>query len=367
MFTLFFGFLSSLVLTLILVRYSYIHNHLSADDQLNGPQKIHTIPVPRIGGLSIFIGLCVAVITRLFQNPSDGQFLLAATACSFPAFAIGFAEDLTKKIRVLTRLFIVSMGALIAIYFLGININRIDMPWIDSALSTPLLSILITCFAITGLANAYNIIDGFNGLASMVGIITLMAIAYVAFRVEDIPMVIMALALIGSIAGFFIWNYPRGLIFLGDGGAYLIGFWIAIASILLINRNPQVSPWFALIINAYPVFETLFTIWRRKVHQGKNPGLPDAAHFHSLIYRRLLKWAHVTREPQFINNSSFSANARTSPYLWLLSSMSIMPGLLWWNHTWILQIACIVFCVSYWWIYKSIVHFNTPTWLKNRS
>jgi UDP-N-acetylmuramyl pentapeptide phosphotransferase/UDP-N-acetylglucosamine-1-phosphate transferase len=291
---------------------------------------------------------------------------MTAIACSIPAFAIGLTEDITKKIRVLTRLLMVSIGAFIAIYCLGLGINRLDIPWVDTALSIPFLSILITCFAITGLANAYNIIDGFNGLASMVGIITLMAIAYVAFRVGDVPMVIMALALIGSIAGFFVWNYPRGLIFLGDGGAYLIGFWIGITSILLVNRNPQISPWFALIINAYPVFETLFTIWRRKVHQGKSPGLPDAAHFHSLIYRRLLKWAHVTQPLHYADKTSFSANARTSPYLWLLSSMAIIPGVLWWNYTWVLQLACAVFCVSYWWIYKSIVIFNTPIWLKKR-
>jgi UDP-N-acetylmuramyl pentapeptide phosphotransferase/UDP-N-acetylglucosamine-1-phosphate transferase len=199
----------------------------------------------------------------------------------------------------------------------------------------------------------------------MVGMIALMAIAYVAFRVGDIPMVIMPLALIGSIAGFFIWNYPRGLIFLGDGGAYLIGFWIAISSILIINRNSQISPWFALVINAYPVFETLFTIWRRKVHQGKSPGLPDAAHFHSLIYRRLLRWAYVPKMNFNGTESAFSANAKTSPYLWLLSSMAIMPGVLWWNLTWVLQLSCVIFCISYWWIYKSIVHFNTPNWLKN--
>lgn len=366
MFSLFFGFLSSLILTLVLVRYSHLHDHISADNEMGGPQKFHTIPVPRIGGIGVFIGLCVACLTRLIQNQPEGLFLITAIACSIPAFAIGLTEDFTKKIRVLTRLLVVSMGAFIAIFYLGLSINRLDIPWIDSALSVPIVSILITCFAITGLANAYNIIDGFNGLASMVGIITLMAIAYVAFRVGDVLLVIMALALIGGVAGFFIWNYPRGLIFLGDGGAYLIGFWIGVTSILLINRNPQVSPWFALIINAYPVFETLFTIWRRKVHQGKSPGLPDAAHFHSLIYRRLLKWAHVTQQPEVSGESHFSANAKTSPYLWLLSSMAIIPGVLWWNYTWVLQLACIVFCVSYWWIYRSIVLFNTPGWLKSR-
>ena len=364
MLTFLFGFLSSLIATLLLVRYSHLHR-FSADSQLTGPQKFHSTPVPRVGGLGIFIGLCIASFIRTLQNFDDGILLITAITCSFPVFAIGLAEDIIKKIRVLTRLSIVAIGALLAIHFLGIRITNLDTPLVDAALAIPIISILFTCFAITGLSNAYNIIDGFNGLAGMVGMIALMAIAYVAFRVGDVPMVIMPLALIGSIAGFFIWNYPRGLIFLGDGGAYLIGFWIAITSILVINRNPQISPWFALIINAYPVFETLFTIWRRKVHQGKSPGLPDAAHFHSLIYRRLLRWAHV---PYTNNNeieSAFSANAKTSPYLWLLSSMAIIPGILWWNLTWVLQLSFFIFCISYWWIYRSIVHFKTPSWLKS--
>lgn len=126
-----------------------------------------------------------------------------------------------------------------------------------------------------------------------------------------------------------------------------------------------ISPWFTLIINTYPVFETLFTIWRRKVHQGKSPCLPDAAHFHSLIYRRLLRWANVPQKNSTEPEATFYANATTSPYLWLLSSMAIMPGVLWWHLTCALQLSFFVFCVSHWWIYKSIVQFNTPNWLKN--
>ena len=216
---LLFGFLSSLILTLVLVRYSHLHARFSADNPLTGPHKVHDIPVPRIGGLGIFLGLCIASFVRALQNFDDGLFLFTAIACSFPAFVIGITEDISKKISVFTRLFIVAIGGLLAIYFLGVRIINLDMIFIDSALALPMISIIFTCFAITGLANAYNIIDGFNGLAAMVGIISLMAIAYVAFRVGDIPMVIIPLALIGSIAGFFVWNYPRGLIFLGDGGA----------------------------------------------------------------------------------------------------------------------------------------------------
>jgi hypothetical protein len=136
---------------------------------------------------------------------------------------------------------------------------------------------------------------------------------------------------------------------------------IAALSILLVKRNPMVSPWFALLVNAYPIFETLFTIWRRKIHQGKNPGLPDAAHFHSLIYRRLIRWAEVHESKK---TASYSKNANTSPYLWLLSSFAVFPAVIWWDITWVLQCAALLFCISYIWIYNAVVKFKTPDILK---
>jgi UDP-N-acetylmuramyl pentapeptide phosphotransferase/UDP-N-acetylglucosamine-1-phosphate transferase len=195
----------------------------------------------------------------------------------------------------------------------------------------------------------------------MVAIISLLAIGYVAFKANDPVLASTCLIVIGAIGGFFIWNYPRGLIFLGDGGAYLIGYLIATLSILLVIRNSSVSPWFALLVNAYPIFETLFTIWRRKVHQGKNPGLPDGAHFHSLIYRRVIRWAEVHESNE---TASYAKNAKTSPYLWFLSSLAVFPAIVWWQTTWILQCFALLFCVSYVMVYNAVVKFKTPSILK---
>ena len=158
--------------------------------------------------------------------------------------------------------------------------------------------------------------------------------------------------------GFFIWNYPRGLIFLGDGGAYLIGFWIAILSILTVSRHGEVSPWFALVLNAYPILETIFTIYRRKFHQGKSPGHPDGIHFHSLIFRRILNKSHITNESDW-----FSANAKTSPYLWVFSSLAVIPAILFYNSTYILMGCLLTFILCYVWLYRRVVTFKTPTWM----
>ena len=359
------AFFVSLLATLALVRYQHLHHHFSGDSDLSGPQKFHSHSVPRIGGIGIFLAILVAgAVASGFFKLERGLLLLQLTCCALPAFLVGLIEDVTKKIGVKSRLFATAISALLAGYFLKVWVVDVDISTIDWLLSFSLLSIIFTVIAITGLANAYNIIDGFNGLASMVAMISLLAIGYVAFKTNDAPLANTCLIMIGAISGFFIWNYPRGLIFLGDGGAYLIGFSVATLSILLVNRNPSVSPWFVLLVNAYPIFETLFTIWRRKVHQGKNPGLPDGAHFHSLIYRRIIRWAeaHDTNE-----TASYAKNAKTSPYLWLLSTLGIFPAIIWWETTWVLQCFVLLFCVSYVWAYNAVVKFKTPKiikWLK---
>jgi UDP-GlcNAc:undecaprenyl-phosphate GlcNAc-1-phosphate transferase len=359
------AFFASLLVTLVLVRYQHLHEKLSSDTDLSGPQKFHTHAVPRIGGIGIFLAVLIAGLVAFgFFKLDRGFLLLQLVLCALPAFLMGLLEDLTKKIGVKTRLLATGLSALLAGYVLHSWITHIDVAFIDVILSMGVISIIFTVIAITGLANAYNIIDGFNGLASMVAMISLLAIGYIAFRANDPVLASTCLIMIGAIAGFFIWNYPRGLIFLGDGGAYFIGFCVATLSILLVNRNPSVSPWFVLLVNAYPIFETLFTIWRRKVHQGKNPGLPDGAHFHSLIYRRIIRWAEVHESK---DTASYAKNAKTSPYLWLLSTLAVFPAIIWWQTTWVLQCFALLFCVSYVWAYNAVVKFKTPAiirWFK---
>ncbi len=354
------AFLVSLISCLLIIRYQHLHSHVTGDSDLSGPQKFHHIIVPRIGGIAILLGLMTASLVRWLQDIPTDIDLGIILVCGLPAALMGLTEDMTKKIGVKARLLATACSALLVGHFLNAWIERIDLMGLDHLLGIPAISIIFTCIAIAGLANAYNIIDGFNGLASMVAMIALLAITYVAIRVGDNAIAIAALVMVGALAGFFLWNYPRGLIFLGDGGAYIIGFWIATLSILLVSRHSIISPWFAVLVNCYPIFETLFSIWRKKSHQGKSPGQADAAHFHSLIYRRIIRWTYIQRGEQ----SSHNANARTSPYLWLLSSIAVIPAVLWWQHTWLLQLAVLLFAISYVRFYVMIINFKIPRWLR---
>ena len=358
MISLLAAFFASFVATLLIIRFKHLHQQFSGDHDLSSPQKFHTESVPRIGGISVAFGLLAATLINLqssFTEPLKVTLLL----CTIPTFAIGLTEDLTKKISVKTRLFFTALAAALVVFLLDASITRVDIWGIDYLLGIPLVAIVFTVFAITGLVNAYNIIDGFNGLSSMIGIIALLSIAYVGFLVQDTAIISLSLIMVGAILGFFIWNYPRGLIFLGDGGAYLIGFWIATLSVILVVRHPSISPWFALLINAYPIIETLFSIYRRKIHQRKSPSLPDGIHFHTLIYRRILNLTAVKSEFDLLNS-----NARTAPYLWFLSSFAIVPAIIWWQSTPFLIAFTLLFTISYVWLYAKIVRFDTPKWMR---
>jgi UDP-N-acetylmuramyl pentapeptide phosphotransferase/UDP-N-acetylglucosamine-1-phosphate transferase len=352
------AFFTSFIATILIIRTQKLHSSFSGDQDFDGPQKFHTKAVPRIGGIAIGLGMFVAIAVR-FQSNVDNAVDLIFLFCAIPAFGIGIAEDLTKKISIRTRLIFTAFGALLANLFLGAQVNGLDLPLIDYAFAIPIVSVAFTVFAVTGLTNAYNIIDGFNGLSSMVGIISLLGLGYVGFKFNDPMIFSLSFTMASAILGFFIWNYPRGLIFLGDGGAYLIGFWIAILSILIVCRHGEISPWFAVLVNAYPILETLFTIYRRKFHQATSLGHPDGAHFHSLIFRRILNRKNISTEIEW-----FNANAKTSPYLWVLSTFSVIPAIFFYDSTPVLLGYFLIFVASYMWLYRRVVTFRTPQWMR---
>jgi len=355
------SFICSIVMTLLVVRSSAKHGRLTSDHDLGGPQKFHARPVPRVGGAGVMAAIVAGTaIMQIGATPATTP-LWMLIACSLPAFVAGITEDLTKNVSPRRRLFFTAVSASLAIWLLNAVIARTDIPGLDPLLIrwSPMVWML-TIFVIAGTANAINIIDGFNGLASMCVLMMVLALAYVSFRVGDTFVFTASLITAGAVLGFFLWNFPAGLIFLGDGGAYLLGFMLGELCILLVHRNGAVSPMFPLLLCAYPVFETIFTMYRRKVVRGVATGLPDGIHLHTLIHRRLVRWT-LENNPE--RRRLTRRNSMTSPYLWLLCLMSVIPSLLWWNSTAILSWFLLAFMVLYIWLYSRIVRFKTPRWM----
>jgi UDP-N-acetylmuramyl pentapeptide phosphotransferase/UDP-N-acetylglucosamine-1-phosphate transferase len=251
------------------------------------------------------------------------------------------------------------VSAALAVVLAGAAIDRTDIPGLDALVASTLGAAAITIFVVAGVANAVNIIDGFNGLASMCALLMLAGLAYVAFVVGDTTVAGMALMGIGALLGFFVWNFPAGLVFLGDGGAYFLGFYLAEVAILLLARNPTVSPMFPLLLCFYPVFETLFSIYRKKWLRGMSPGMPDGVHLHMLIFRRLMRWAVGRRDARHL----VRRNSMTSPYLWCLCSLSVLPAVLFYDSTPLQAVFLMLFALVYLGLYWRIVRFRAPRWL----
>lgn len=352
------AFFCSFVIGVLLVRFRHLHDRFSCDDDLDGVQKFHAIPVPRIGGIPVMLGLIVGVMILVLLTESSLGLLLLAVAQ--PAFIAGLAEDLTKRVGPLARLLATFLAAALGFWLLDACLSRLDLPGVDQLLASHwLLSLLFTVFAVGGVAHSINIIDGYNGLAGMVSVFVLMALAYVAFKVHDPQLMGLCFAATGAVLGFFLWNFPRGAIFAGDGGAYLIGFLIAELSVLLVARHSEVSPWFPLLLVIYPVFETLFSIYRRKFLQGRPVGAPDALHLHQMVYKRLVRWMVGSKEARHMTRR----NSMTSPYLWALSSLSVVPAMLFWNNSLVLIACAALFVLTYLYLYRMIVRFHSPRWM----
>ena len=359
MFSFLVSFVASALLTLLVIKQVKLHGP-ALDDNFHGVQKVHAHEVARIGGLSIFLAVVLSACISIWRVPEMGQWILSLLLCSAVAFVGGIVEDYTGRVSAMRRLVLTMVAALLAFFLLDAKLDRIDWPFTASwPIALLWLSLPITVLAVAGIANAINIIDGFNGLASVVVICMLVSLAYVAFQVGDVFVLVSALMVAGATAGFLIWNYPVGLIFLGDGGAYFIGFMLGELALLLVMRNPQVSTWYAALLLIYPAFETIFSAYRRIFVRGTSPAMPDGIHLHSLIFRRIVQWAVGRKEARAL----MRRNSLTSPYLWLFSLMAVIPATVFWRHSWILIFFCLLFVVSYVWLYARIVRFKSPRWM----
>ena len=328
----------------LIVRYEALHARWSHDPAHTGPQKFHAAPTPRIGGLEVMAGLFVsgAVLLAIEPIASSEQFGYLLLA-SLPAFLGGITEDVTKNVGPLTRLLLTMLAAAFGVWLLGAIIPRLDIPGFDTLLKWAPFAIAFTMFAVGGVANSINIIDGYNGLAAGHAVIVLAAMAWVSALVGDDFVFTSALAMIGALLGFLAWNYPKGKIFLGDGGAYLLGFWLAEISVLLVVRHPEVSPWFPMLLLVYPIFETLFSMYRRKFVQGQSPGQPDRMHMHQVIYMQLTRARTDVSDPASLTR----LNSMVAPFGWLMTLCCAVPALLFWGETRWLVAASLLFCGAY--------------------
>ena len=335
------------------------HGKLTGDSDLNKPQASHTRSTPRVGGLAVLAGSLAGLLVLGPGNMTLAWLWPVLFIAVMPVFVAGLLEDITKDIGSSKRLLAAFLSAAIAWWLIG-GVSRVGFGTADWLLSFWPVSLLFTMLAVGGCTHALNIVDGMNGLAGMVATLMAASIALVALQVQDIPIFLIATALASATLGFLVWNFPFGRVFLGDGGAYFLGFMLAELAVQLVVRNPGVSPFYALAVLFYPVFETLFSIWRRRFKRGTPVDQPDALHLHQLVFRRLVR---VTFSRNGRHAVPALCNAMTSPYLWVLTLIGLVPATIWWDNTLVLCLSLIVFAAVYIWIYSRLVSWRRPSWL----
>ena len=333
------------------------HGHWTAD-HVDGVQKMHTHIAARVGGVPIYMALVVA--WYLSNGSQAKQVLATALLAGLPALLLGLLEDVTKRVGVGARFLATMASGVCAWSLTGVALTEVDVLGLDQLLQIKFVAVIFTAVAIAGVANAVNIIDGMNGLAALTSIIMLAGLAAVSWQVADMALYGAALCAIAAVLGFFALNWPWGKLFLGDGGAYFLGFWVAWLSILLVERHAGVSPFAPLLICIYPVTEVLFSIWRRW-QRNSHPGHPDRHHFHSLFKRRYSRYfLRAKPDAGLRNHALLHRNASTGV---VVASMNLW-GLVcvYWAHgsTVLCLLAIVVYVAVYLTLYFKMVRYRWP-------
>ena len=330
-----------------LVWTQHWHGHFSMDGT-DGVQKHHTEPTPRIGGLAIVAGLLAA---WLLATPEVRAILGPMLLAGIPAFVFGLLEDITKRVGVLARLLATMCSGALAWYLTDVAMQDTGFPPLDWLLQFTPLAVLFTAFAVGGVANAINIIDGFNGLAAGSTAIMLGAMGLIALEVGDPALASVCLVLATCALGFGAVNWPLGKLFLGDGGAYLLGFCLAWVAVLLPMRSPQVNAWATILVCAYPVLEVFFSVRRRRQREGHHPGQPDKVHLHHLIHRRVVCQVLPQQRSEW-------KNGLTSPLCWLCAAGPAAWAVVFATNTPMLILGLVLASLAYAALYARLTQFR---------
>ncbi|WP_428311542.1 MraY family glycosyltransferase [Hydrocarboniphaga sp.] len=332
-------------------------------DRQQASHKSHVHVVPRLGAIPVAGGLLIALrALTLDGDDFDAETLFLALTL-LPALCIGLLEDFFQNLGTLVRLVTTMASAALGWWLLGAKLTFLDIGYLDPILANyAIAGFAMTLFAASGVSHAVNIVDGCNGLSSFVSMVILAAIAAVANVVGDSFIFSVAVLSVAALLGFFVWNFPFGRLFLGDGGAYFTGLLVAELSILLVCRNPGVSPWFPMLLGVYPIWETLYSAYRRMFVRGRSPGSPDRLHMHSLVYHRLIKSMSNAHNPRLQTLQSSLA----AMYMWPFALLAAVPAVLFWDQPQVLKISCAVFAVVYLVLYRNLVHFRARRLLQVR-
>jgi len=252
-------------------------HRIGAIDVPKDARRVHDHPIPRLGGLAIFIGFLLSVVLFVDITPQIRGILIG----SIIIVIIGVIDDI-MPLPAYVKLIVQIVAALIAV-FSGVVIEAFSNPLVFSAskyLHLNALSIPISVIWIVAITNSVNLIDGLDGLAVGVSTISSIVMLVIALMVSDPNVAVILAALAGACLGFLPYNFNPAKIFMGDTGALLLGYVLATVSIIGLFKFYAVVSFAApFLVMALPLFDTSFAFMRRLL-KGQNPMSPDRGHFH---------------------------------------------------------------------------------------
>lgn len=326
---------------LVLTRARHIR---FSGDEPGAVQKVHLHSTPRIGGVGIYLALLGAAL--FVPQPETRKILQAIVAAGALALAVGLLEDVTKRLGVPLRLATTLLAGALACLWTGAHVSRVDLEPLDMLLRFTPVAIAFTAIGVAGITNAINMIDGFHGLAGGTVSLCLLALAGIAHLAGDPALAFAATLVVAAVAGFLLVNFPWGKLFLGDGGAYFVGFALAWLAVLLPLRNPSVSPWASLLVCAYPITEALYSIVRRH-RRRRSPGGADREHLHSLFSVLLVRRRVAAASPP-------TQHALVSASMWVAAATPAAAAVLLYRHTELLILCAGAYLLLYHWIYARL-------------
>ena len=261
--------------------------HKGLLDLPDGDRRMHQGPIPRLGGIGVFAALLVAgAVSASLESSAHLLFLLpfilSVGIGATMLFAVGLVDDL-MGVSPLIKIVVQSVAAVI-VWRYGFHIDVLVLPG-GSVVTLGLFALPIIILWIVGLSNAFNLVDGADGLAGGVAVIALVATAISALVLRNTVVLWSAVALIGAILGFLRFNLPPARIFLGDSGSLVIGFLLAVLTVKGMTRHDGAvfafGPIFAL---SYPLLDTGISMLRRWLRR-EPLSRADGRHIHHQLSR----------------------------------------------------------------------------------
>jgi len=276
------GFLVALVITVLLVPVVRRHAIQAGYYDAPGERKIHKSPIPRLGGIAIWLGFMLTLAVVAVLNP--GFMKSSALSTTLPGvlsggamiFFLGLLDDLFT-LSPYPKLAVQFIAALTA-FALGVQINTLDLPGAQ-LLVLNALSLPVTVIWLVALMNAMNFIDGIDGLAAGVTTLSALTLSVVAIFTHQPYSALLAAVLAGSSLGFLVFNFHPAKIFMGDSGALFSGFVLACIAVTGVLKTKVVVMLLPMFVLSVPILDITFSVFRRLL-RGQNPFLPDADHIH---------------------------------------------------------------------------------------